>query len=37
MSMMIRKVYDALIDAGANETKDLDAAKSVVRNDTDIA
>lgn len=36
MSMMIRKVYDALIDAGADETKAREAANSVARNDTDI-
>ena len=37
MSMMIRKVYDALIDAGADETKAREAANSVARYDTDIA
>ena len=34
---MIREVYDALIDAGADEAKAREAAKSVARNDTDIA
>ncbi len=37
MSTMNREVYDALIDAGADETKAREAAKSVARYDTDIA
>ena len=37
MSTMNSEVYDALIDAGADETKAREAAKSVARYDTDIA
>ena len=37
MSTMNSEVYDALIDAGADETKAREAAKSVVRYDTEIA
>ena len=37
MSTMNTEVYDALIDAGADETKAREAAKSVVQYDTDIA
>ena len=36
MSTMNSEVYDALVSAGADETKAREAAKSVVRNDTDI-
>ena len=34
---MNSEVYDALIDAGADETKAREAAKSVAQHDTDIA
>ena len=34
---MNSEVYDALIDAGADETKAREAAKSVAQDDTDIA
>ena len=37
MSTMNSEVYDALIEAGADETKAREAAKSVARYDTDIA
>ena len=37
MSTMNSEVYDALVSAGADETKAREAAKSVVRYDTDIA
>jgi len=37
MSTMNSEVYDALMDAGADETKAREAAKSVARYDTDIA
>ena len=37
MSTMNREVYDALVSAGADETKAREAAKSVARSDTDIA
>ena len=37
MSTMNTEVYDALIDAGADETKAREAAKSVAQYDTDIA
>ena len=37
MSTMNSEVYDALVDAGADETKAREAAKSVARSDTDIA
>jgi len=37
MSTMNSEIYDALMDAGANETKAREAAKSVARYDTDIA
>ena len=37
MSTMNSEVYDALIDAGADETKAREAAKSVAPYDTDIA
>ena len=37
MSTMNSEVYDALIDAGADETKAREAAKSVAQYDTDIA
>ena len=37
MSTMNREVYDALLSAGADETKAREAAKSVARYDTDIA
>ena len=37
MSTMNSEVYDALIDAGADETKAREAAKSVAQHDTDIA
>ena len=37
MSTMNSEVYDALIDAGADEIKAGEAAKSVARYDTDIA
>ena len=36
MSTIIRELYDALIDAGADESKAREAAKSVARHDTDI-
>ena len=37
MSTMNSEIYDALIDAGANESKAREAAKSVARYDTDIS
>ena len=37
MSTMNAEVYDALLGAGAGETKAREAAKSVARYDTDIA
>ena len=37
MSTMNSDVYDALVDAGADETKAREAAKSVAQYDTDIA
>ena len=37
MSMMNCEVYDALVDAGADEAKAREAAKSVVRHDGDVA
>ena len=37
MSTMNSEVYDALISAGADETKAREAAKSVARYDADIA
>ena len=37
MSTMNSEVYDALIDAGADETKAREAAKSVAPYDYDIA
>ena len=37
MSMMNCEVYDALVDAGADEAKAREAAKSVVRYDGDVA
>lgn len=37
MSTMNSEVYDALVSAGADETKAREAAKSVARYDTDIA
>ena len=37
MSTMSSEFYTALIDAGADETKAREAAKSVARYDTDIA
>ena len=37
MSTMNREVYDALIDAGADETKAREAAISVAQFDRDIA
>ena len=37
MSTMNSEVYDALINAGADETKAREAAKSVAQYDTDIA
>ena len=37
MSTMNSEVYDALIDAGATETKAREAAKSVAQYDGDIA
>ena len=36
MSTMNSEVYDALVSAGADETKAREAAKSVARYDTDI-
>lgn len=36
MSTMNSEVYDALVDAGADEAKAREAAKSVVRYDGDI-
>ena len=36
MSTIIRELYDALIDAGADESKAREAAKSVARHNTDI-
>ena len=37
MSTMNSEVYDALVDAGADETKAREAAKSVAQDDSDIA
>ena len=37
MSTMNSEVYDALIDAGADETKAREAAKSVAQYDSDLA
>ena len=37
MSTMNSEVYDALIDAGADEAKAREAAKSVAQYDTDLA
>ena len=37
MSTMNSEVYAALVDAGAEETKAREAAKSVVRYDSDVA
>ena len=37
MSTMNSEVYDALIDAGADESKAREAAKSVAQYDTDIS
>ena len=37
MSTMNSEVYDALVDAGADETKGREAAKSVARYDSDLA
>ena len=37
MSTMNSEVHDALLGAGADETKAREAAKSVARYDTDIA
>ena len=37
MSTMNSEVYDALVSAGADETKAREAAKSFARYDTDIA
>ena len=37
MSAMGSKVHDALLSAGADETKAREAAKSVARHDSDIA
>lgn len=37
MSTMNSEVYDALLDAGADETKARDAAKSVAQHDSDLA
>lgn len=37
MSTMNSEVYDALVSAGADETKAREAAKSVARYDADIA
>ena len=37
MSTMNSEVYDALIDAGATETKAREAAKSIAQYDSDIA
>ena len=37
MSTMNSEVYDALVDAGADEAKAREAAKSVARYDGDIA
>ena len=37
MSTMNSEVYDALVDAGADEAKAREAAKSVARYDSDIA
>lgn len=36
MSTMNTEVYDALVDAGADETKAREAAKSVARYDSDL-
>ena len=37
MSTMNSEVYDALVSAGADETKAREAAKSVAQYDSDIA
>ena len=37
MSTMNSEVYDALIDAGADETKAREAAKSIAQYDSDLA
>ena len=37
MTTMNSEVYDALVDAGADETKAREAAKSVAPYDSDIA
>ena len=37
MTTMNSEVYDALVDAGADETKAREAAKSVAQYDSDIA
>lgn len=37
MSVMNSEVYAALVDAGADEDKAREAAKSVARHDADIA
>ena len=37
MSTMNSEVYDALVDAGADEVKAREAAKSVARYDNDVA
>ena len=37
MSTMNSEVYDALVDAGADETKAREAAKSVARHDSGLA
>lgn len=37
MSTMNREIYDALVDAGADEAKAREAAKSVTRHDSEIA
>lgn len=37
MSTMNSEVYDALVDAGADEAKAREAAKSVARYDNDVA
>ncbi|MDE0396052.1 MAG: integrase [Gammaproteobacteria bacterium] len=36
MNAMNTEVYDALVDAGADETKAREAAKSVARYDSDL-
>ncbi|MBF0177663.1 MAG: integrase [Magnetococcales bacterium] len=37
MTTMILEVYDALISAGADDTKARSAAEAVAKHDTDIA